>query len=44
MEIEIIKVKDNKIWYRYKCDRFACYYTSVDNFKKIFVTYRESSR
>lgn len=29
---EIFKMKDGKIWYRFKKDRFACYYSSVEVF------------
>ena len=29
---EILKIRDGKIWYRYKKDRFACYYSGLDTF------------
>ena len=36
VNIEIIKVRDGKIWFRYESDRHACYYISIEGFKSKF--------
>ena len=36
VHIEIIKVRDNKIWFRYEHDKYACYYISTEGFKSKF--------
>ena len=33
--VEIVKTRDNKVWYRYSDSSFAIFYTSKENFLKL---------